>query len=147
MALNGDDERDVLRSNAPGDAGTAHAPPAAHPTEAELAAAREALQARERELSLIYANVSDVIFYIAIEPGGRYRFVSVNQAFLTATGLSERITVPVRSLSTRQSLSVRPAALHSSWAPAGPEASWRTSYLERVNVRVSPLASAGTAGE
>lgn len=89
MALNGDDERDVLRSSASGDARESDTRAAPHPNEAELAAAREALQARERELSLIYANVSDVIFYIAIEPDGRYRFLSVNQAFLAATGLTE----------------------------------------------------------
>src|SRR3954467_2586272 len=55
----------------------------------ELARAKEALQARERELSLIYSNVSDVIFYVRVEPDGAYRFVSVNQAFLDATGLRE----------------------------------------------------------
>jgi len=88
MALSGD-EREVVRSIASGAARAADAPPIPHPTEAELIAAREALQARERELSLIYANVSDVIFYIAVEPAGRYRFMSVNQAFLTATGLTE----------------------------------------------------------
>src|SRR5256885_2885258 len=57
--------------------------------ERELVAAREALQARERELSVIYSNVGDVIFYVAVEPQGRFRFVSVNQAFLNATGLRE----------------------------------------------------------
>src|SRR4051812_4263680 len=88
MALRGD-EREMLRSIASGDARATGHPSAGDPTEAELAAAREALQARERELSLIYANVSDVIFYLAIEPDGRYRFASVNQAFLTATGLTE----------------------------------------------------------
>jgi PAS domain S-box-containing protein len=56
----------------------------------ELLRAREALRAREQELELIYSNVSDVIFYLAVEPGeGQYRFVSVNKAFLTATGLAE----------------------------------------------------------
>jgi PAS domain S-box-containing protein len=56
----------------------------------DLQRAREALLARERELELIYSNVSDVIFYLAVEPGpGQFRFVSVNKAFLTATGLRE----------------------------------------------------------
>jgi PAS domain S-box-containing protein len=55
--------------------------------------AEEALRARERELSLIYGNVSDVIFYVSAEPGGRYRFVSVNPAFLAVTGLTEEQVV------------------------------------------------------
>jgi PAS domain S-box-containing protein len=46
-----------------------------------------ALRARERELSLIFSNVSDVLFHLAIEPDGNYRFAAVNEAFLSATGL------------------------------------------------------------
>jgi PAS domain S-box-containing protein len=45
--------------------------------------------AAERKLSLIYNNASDVIFYLAVEPGERFRFVSVNPSFFAATGLSE----------------------------------------------------------
>jgi PAS domain S-box-containing protein len=59
-------------------------------------AAEEALQARERELSLIYNNVSDVIFYLAAETNGDFRFVSVNRAFLTATALAETQVVGKR---------------------------------------------------
>lgn len=51
--------------------------------------AEAALQASERQLSLIYANISDVLFYLAIEAGERFRFVSVNAAFLRVTGLKE----------------------------------------------------------
>ena len=51
--------------------------------------AEAALQASERQLSLIYANISDVLFYLAVEPDDRFRFVSVNPAFLKATGLTE----------------------------------------------------------
>jgi PAS domain S-box-containing protein len=58
--------------------------------------AEEALQARERELSLIYNNVSDVIFYLAVEPDGEFRFVTVNRAFLAATGLAENQVVGKR---------------------------------------------------
>ena len=55
--------------------------------------AEEALRARERELSLIFNNVSDIIFYLSAEADDRFRFLSVNQAFLDATGLSEsRVT-------------------------------------------------------
>ena len=48
-----------------------------------------ALQASERQLSLIYANISDILFYLAVEAKDRFRFVSVNSAFLKATGLAE----------------------------------------------------------
>ena len=48
-----------------------------------------ALQASERQLSLIYENISDILFYLAVEPKDRFRFVSVNPAFLRATGLTE----------------------------------------------------------
>lgn len=51
--------------------------------------AEEAMRARERELSLIYDNVSDVIFHLTVEGEERYRFHSVNRAFLDATGLTE----------------------------------------------------------
>ena len=39
--------------------------------------------------ALVYRMVSDVIFYLGIEEGPRYRFLSVNDAFLRATGLLE----------------------------------------------------------
>jgi PAS domain S-box-containing protein len=51
--------------------------------------AEDALQARERELSLIYHHVSDIIFYLVAGTGGELRFVSANRAFFAATGLSE----------------------------------------------------------
>ncbi|HEY8536038.1 MAG TPA: response regulator, partial [Vicinamibacterales bacterium] len=44
--------------------------------------AEEALQERERRLSSIYAAVADMLFYLAIEGEGRYRFESANPAFL-----------------------------------------------------------------
>ncbi|MEO6569837.1 MAG: PAS domain S-box protein, partial [Opitutaceae bacterium] len=58
--------------------------------------AEEALQARERELSLIYNSVSDSIFFLAAEPAGEFRFVTVNPAFLSATGLLESQVVGKR---------------------------------------------------
>ena len=48
-----------------------------------------ALQASERQLSMIYANIADVLFYLAVEGEARYRFISVNPAFLHITGLVE----------------------------------------------------------
>src|SRR5215469_696305 len=46
------------------------------------------LRAREEELSAIYENVPGIVFYIAVEPDGEFRFLSVSRDFLNATGLS-----------------------------------------------------------
>src|SRR5262245_32661835 len=46
------------------------------------------LRAREEELSAIYENVPGILFYIAVEPGGEFRFLSVSRDFLVATGLT-----------------------------------------------------------
>ena len=50
--------------------------------------AEEALRENERRLVSIYNTVADVIFHLAVEPGGRFRFLSVNPAFLRITRLS-----------------------------------------------------------
>jgi PAS domain S-box-containing protein len=48
---------------------------------------------RERRLNLIYQNVADSLYVLEVEPGGRYRFVSVNEAFLAVTGFrDEQVT-------------------------------------------------------
>ncbi len=47
------------------------------------------LSAREKELSAIYENVPGILFYIAVEPDGEFRFLSVSRDFLTATGLNQ----------------------------------------------------------
>ena len=46
------------------------------------------LRAREHELSAIYENVPAIVFYIAVEPDGEFRFQSVSRDFLVATGLT-----------------------------------------------------------
>jgi len=51
--------------------------------------AEDAVRASERLLSLVYANVSDIIYYLSVEPDDRYRFLSINPAFFRATGLTE----------------------------------------------------------
>jgi PAS domain S-box-containing protein len=43
---------------------------------------------RLRELELIFNTSIDIIFLLVVEPGDHYKFTSVNQAFLTATGLT-----------------------------------------------------------
>jgi PAS domain S-box-containing protein len=46
--------------------------------------------AREQELSAIYEHVPGILFYIAVEPGGEFRFRSMSRAGAVATG--ERFT-------------------------------------------------------
>jgi PAS domain S-box-containing protein len=55
--------------------------------------AEEALRANERRLGSIYETVGDVIFLLAVEPGGIYRFSSVNRAFGRVTGLPAEAVV------------------------------------------------------
>src|SRR5690606_36117563 len=42
---------------------------------------------------LVHDLISDVLFYMVVEPDGRYRFLSVNPAFCRATGLREHEVV------------------------------------------------------
>ncbi|MCJ7585851.1 MAG: PAS domain S-box protein, partial [Anaerolineales bacterium] len=51
--------------------------------------AEEALRDNEQRLSSIYETVGDVIFYLAVETEGQYRFISVNPSFYRITGLSQ----------------------------------------------------------
>jgi PAS domain S-box-containing protein len=51
------------------------------------------LGAREEELSAIYENVPGIMFYIAVEPDGEFRFLSVSRDFLTVTGLNREQVV------------------------------------------------------
>jgi PAS domain S-box-containing protein len=54
----------------------------------ERKATQQALQLSEQRLSLIYDSVIDVLYYIRVEPDDCFRFLSINQAFLKATGLT-----------------------------------------------------------
>jgi PAS domain S-box-containing protein len=51
------------------------------------------LGSREKELSAIYENVPGIVFYIAVESDGNFRFLSVSRDFLTATGLNREQVV------------------------------------------------------
>ena len=57
----------------------------------ERSRAEEALRENEQRLASIYDTVRDVIFHVAVEPEGRFRFASVNAAFLVVTGLSREM--------------------------------------------------------
>ena len=50
--------------------------------------AEDALRENEQRLASIYNTVGDIIFHLAVEPEGQFRFVSVNRAFLRVSGLS-----------------------------------------------------------
>src|SRR5262252_8863301 len=51
------------------------------------------LRSREAELSAIYDNVPGIVFYIAVERNGEFRFRSVSREFLVATGLSRELVI------------------------------------------------------
>ncbi|MBI3982278.1 MAG: PAS domain S-box protein, partial [Gemmatimonadetes bacterium] len=53
----------------------------------ERTRAEETLREREKQLSSIYETAADILFQLAVEPGGTYRFTSVNRAFFSVTGL------------------------------------------------------------
>jgi PAS domain S-box-containing protein len=46
-------------------------------------------EAAERLQALTYNAVSDILYYVGVEPSGDFRFLSVNPAFLATTGLTE----------------------------------------------------------
>jgi len=58
-----------------------------------LRESEEEARENEQRLASIYNTVRDVIFHVAVEPGGQFRFVSVNAAFLQVTGLSQDAVV------------------------------------------------------
>jgi len=58
--------------------------------------AEEALRRHQQQLASIYETVADVIFYVEVEQDGGYRFLSVNRAFLSTTGLDPRHVVGKR---------------------------------------------------
>ena len=55
--------------------------------------AEEALWENQQRVVSIYDTVRDVIFHLAVEPEGHFRFVSVNAAFLKVTGLSREMII------------------------------------------------------
>ena len=51
--------------------------------------AEAVIEDRERRLSMIFESVADSLFLLSVEPNECYRFVSVNEAFLAATGFTK----------------------------------------------------------
>jgi PAS domain S-box-containing protein len=68
----------------------------------------EALRVSEEHLSLVYRHVDDVLFHLQVEPGGDYRFISVNPAFCRSTGVEANQVVGklVREVIPEPSLSL-----------------------------------------
>ncbi len=56
--------------------------------QAERKRAENEIRLREQQLSLIYDSIGDILYYLKVEPGPHYRFLTVNSAFLKATGLT-----------------------------------------------------------
>ena len=44
-------------------------------------------RARDTEYAIVYSNMEEVVYHLAVEAGRAFRFVSVNKAFFDATGL------------------------------------------------------------
>src|SRR5690606_15778709 len=59
----------------------------------ERKAMEEAVRANEHLLAIIYETVSNGLCYLAVEALDCYRFVSVNPAFLRATGIAREVVV------------------------------------------------------
>ncbi|WBO85522.1 PAS domain-containing sensor histidine kinase [Hymenobacter yonginensis] len=53
-------------------------------------AAEKALREQEKQLSVIFASIADVIFVLDVLPDFHYRFLFVNQAFEDVTGISRQ---------------------------------------------------------
>lgn len=51
--------------------------------------AEERLKRHEQQLATIFDTITDVVFLLQVTPGPLYRFMSVNNSFLSATGLTE----------------------------------------------------------
>ncbi len=59
----------------------------------EKTRAEDALKTKERQLFSIYSNVPDVLFYLSVEADNRFRFLTINQAFLDTLNLTENQVV------------------------------------------------------
>ena len=70
--------------------------PAAEALASNDAGQREELVARERELSAIYTNVPGILFYVAVEPDGGFRFQAMSDGGLAAMGLSREQVIGLR---------------------------------------------------
>jgi PAS domain S-box-containing protein len=58
-----------------------------------IAIERDLSEKKARLHSLVHDLIADVIFYVAVEPDGQYRYLSINPAFTRATGLREQDVV------------------------------------------------------
>ena len=54
---------------------------------------RDSLHTREEELFAIYETIPGIVFYVAVEPDGEFRFLAVSREGLVATGLTREQVV------------------------------------------------------
>jgi PAS domain S-box-containing protein len=52
--------------------------------------AQNKILSKEKELTTIYDNISEILYLLKVEEGDKYSFMSVNSAFLHTTGLTEK---------------------------------------------------------
>jgi PAS domain S-box-containing protein len=50
----------------------------------------ETLKNNESQLSAIFNTISDILYFISVEPNDIYRFISINEMFLKTTGLKKQ---------------------------------------------------------
>ncbi|MGZ4857019.1 MAG: PAS domain-containing protein, partial [Methanobacteriaceae archaeon] len=62
-------------------------------SKAEFKQMQALLLTKEKELSSIYNNISEVLYLLSVEKENIFRFLTVNQAFLNATGLKKNQVV------------------------------------------------------
>lgn len=111
--------------------------------------AEERARESEKLRALVYSTVSDVIFYLAAEPGPRYRFLSVNPAFCEATGLGEESVVGrlVEEVIPQESLAMvferYESAISSRQPVSWLEVSDYPSGKKYGEVKVTPVFDAG----
>ncbi len=107
--------------------------------------AEQALHAAERAKAFVFANAVDCFFSIACEPAGVFRFVSVNPAFLAATGLAEsqvvgrRVDEVVPSASLAQVLEHYAEAIATRRPVSWDEVSVYPAGVKHGEVTVAPM--------
>ena len=120
----------------------------AHIDITERKLAEMALQASSEQLRLVYENVEDVVFVLDVVEDG-YRFASVNQRFLTATGLApaqvigRRVEEIIPEPSLGMVLKHYAQAIDSGLPVRWQEISTYPSGTRHGEITVAPIVDAG----
>jgi PAS domain S-box-containing protein len=106
------------------------------------------IRAGEHLRALVFENVADAIFYVAVEAPGRYRFLSVNRALLELSGLNESAVVGklfeevVPEESRQAVLEKYDQALSTCTKVSWDETYAYPSGLRQVEVTINPIVDA-----